>query len=122
MTDVATRTLTLPVDAQHPAFAGHFPGAPIVPGVLLLDWALAAIEEAEKISVLPGELSVVKFLQPVVPAADLSLTYLSLTFSIAESGAGSSRKIIFRIACDEQIVASATLTTSSSLISSDSAQ
>jgi 3-hydroxyacyl-[acyl-carrier-protein] dehydratase len=33
---------TLQIAADHPAFAGHFPGAPIVPGVVLLDAAVLA--------------------------------------------------------------------------------
>jgi 3-hydroxymyristoyl/3-hydroxydecanoyl-(acyl carrier protein) dehydratase len=28
---------------EHPAFSGHFPGAPIVPGALLLDEALHSL-------------------------------------------------------------------------------
>ena len=35
--------LSYPPD--HPAFAGHFPGNPIVPGVLLLDAAIQALGE-----------------------------------------------------------------------------
>lgn len=35
----------LPFDVDHPVFPGHFPEQAIVPGVLLLDWAQAAIEE-----------------------------------------------------------------------------
>lgn len=28
------------VEAGHPAFIGHFPGRPILPGVVQLDWAI----------------------------------------------------------------------------------
>jgi 3-hydroxyacyl-[acyl-carrier-protein] dehydratase len=39
-------SLRLRFGADHPALAGHFPQRPIVPGVLLLDEALHAIEQA----------------------------------------------------------------------------
>jgi 3-hydroxyacyl-[acyl-carrier-protein] dehydratase len=35
---------TLRVPAQHPALAGHFPGNPIVPGVVILDAVICAAE------------------------------------------------------------------------------
>jgi 3-hydroxyacyl-[acyl-carrier-protein] dehydratase len=34
------------VPADHPSLAGHFPGNPIVPGVLLLDVILSRVEHA----------------------------------------------------------------------------
>jgi 3-hydroxymyristoyl/3-hydroxydecanoyl-(acyl carrier protein) dehydratase len=34
------------IDASHPSLPGHFPGQPIVPGVLLLDHVLSGIASA----------------------------------------------------------------------------
>lgn len=39
-----TLAAELIVPAEHPALPGHFPGEPIVPGVLLLDHAIALLE------------------------------------------------------------------------------
>ena len=36
---------TVTIAAEHPALAGHFPGAPILPGVLLLDEMVRAVEQ-----------------------------------------------------------------------------
>lgn len=66
---------TFVIAADHPAFAGHFPGRPIVPGVVLLDCAIRAIESAEQISLLPGQIGAAKFLQPVGPGAELQVIY-----------------------------------------------
>lgn len=51
---------------DHPCLPGHFPGRPLVPGVVLLDRVLAAIEAAHK---PPGPLRLpqVKFVQPLLP-------------------------------------------------------
>jgi 3-hydroxyacyl-[acyl-carrier-protein] dehydratase len=40
------RSAWLRIASDHPALAGHFPGQPIVPGALLLDEALHAIDAA----------------------------------------------------------------------------
>ena len=32
------------IESEHPALAGHFPGNPIVPGVLILEEVLGAVE------------------------------------------------------------------------------
>ncbi|MFZ1431588.1 MAG: hypothetical protein WAS21_33115 [Geminicoccaceae bacterium] len=52
------------VAADHPALPGHFPGHPIVPGVVLLDEALAAIDRAFDLAA-PFRLLRVKFMAPV---------------------------------------------------------
>jgi 3-hydroxymyristoyl/3-hydroxydecanoyl-(acyl carrier protein) dehydratase len=55
----------LPIAADHPAFEGHFPGAPIVPGVVLLDEAMFA--SAAATGVERHRVDWVKFLRPVRP-------------------------------------------------------
>ena len=35
------------VEPCHPCLPGHFPGSPLVPGVVVLDQVLAAIEDAQ---------------------------------------------------------------------------
>jgi 3-hydroxyacyl-[acyl-carrier-protein] dehydratase len=67
--------IELPVAADHPAYAGHFPGQPILPGVVLLDAALHAI--AAKLGLTPGsaQIRAAKFLSPVRPGETLQLHF-----------------------------------------------
>lgn len=51
------------VAPDHPALAGHFPGAPLVPGVVLLEHVIEAIGGAGG----PLRFPRVKFLQPLLP-------------------------------------------------------
>lgn len=70
------RESVLTYAADHPAFAGHFPGAPIVPGVLLLDAALREIEAASGAVVV--EIISAKFLHSVLPGEPQTLSCESL--------------------------------------------
>lgn len=62
------------IPANHPALPGHFPGNPVVPGVVLLDHATAAILAAHPGRRLAG-LPQVKFLQPVRPGDTVAISY-----------------------------------------------
>jgi 3-hydroxymyristoyl/3-hydroxydecanoyl-(acyl carrier protein) dehydratase len=69
---------------DHPAFAGHFPGRPIFPGVLLLDAAVHTARQTLHASSSgdSGEggvknicqISSAKFLSPVSPGETLTIT------------------------------------------------
>ena len=63
------------VPADHPAFAGHFPGTPIIPGALLLDMALHTIAAATGITLDTCTISSVKFLSPARPGDDVAFEH-----------------------------------------------
>ncbi|WP_106853708.1 AMP-binding protein [Caballeronia novacaledonica] len=67
--------LTFTVPPAHPALAGHFPGRPIVPGVVLLDHALDAIGSALGTNFGACRIESAKFLSPAVPGEALDITY-----------------------------------------------
>lgn len=88
------------VPAEHPAFAGHFPGNPIVPGVVLLD---RAILFAEAMLARPGlnwQVGNAKFFSPVRPEE-------ALTFALTTKPSGA---ISFTVRADGRDVASGSLT------------
>ncbi len=67
------RTFTVPDD--HPAFAGHFPGMPVLPGAALLDAALHVLEEELGFDPVDWQLTTAKFLQPVRPGDVLAVEH-----------------------------------------------
>jgi len=91
-------TVTVLVPPQHPAFDGHFPGAPLLPGVVLLDEMLRVVEDQRPQGGAPltaGEagwtIATAKFLQPVRPGDALTLEHEALTngairFAIRSAG------------------------------------
>lgn len=87
---------TLTLAADHPALAGHFPGNPLLPGVVLLDEAIASIERARGMTFGTFRLASVKFLQPVKPPATLTVRH-RVSGSRSGSGSGSAPSIDFAI-------------------------
>lgn len=54
------------IRADHPTLPGHFPDAPLVPGVVILDEVLAALIEWRE-NAQPTGIRIVKFLAPLKP-------------------------------------------------------
>ena len=69
-------SVDLHIAADHPAFAGHFPGQPLLPGVSLLAEVLEAALDDPELALLIGatpRIASAKFLAPVRPGARLTL-------------------------------------------------
>src|SRR5438034_504129 len=83
--------VTVTIGAEHPALAGHFPGAPILPGVLLLDEMLRAVEQERSHARTRWRIGAAKFVKPVRPGETLTLEHEplangSIRFHIASAG------------------------------------
>jgi 3-hydroxymyristoyl/3-hydroxydecanoyl-(acyl carrier protein) dehydratase len=65
----------LHIAADHPAFAGHFPAFPVLPGAILLDEMLKAIELARGIDLQGWRIGSAKFLDAVRPGETLVLEH-----------------------------------------------
>jgi 3-hydroxymyristoyl/3-hydroxydecanoyl-(acyl carrier protein) dehydratase len=72
-----THSVTFEIPVDHPALPGHFPGRPIVPGVVLLDHAISGISDALERPLDACTISSAKFLSPAMPAVPLELTFRS---------------------------------------------
>lgn len=90
---------TFTVAADHPAFTGHFPGAPILPGVVLLDVVLQAVAAGGQHSTHDWQVASAKFHKVVTPGQTLRI----------EHEATANGGVKFRVIGDDQAVASGLL-------------
>lgn len=81
----------LRIAADHPALPGHFPGAPVVPGVVILDHVLAAAERAQGHALAVRALAQAKFLAPLLPEQEATIELdrdgEALRFRVVRDGA-----------------------------------
>ena len=61
------------IQSDHPCLVGHFPGNPIVPGVVILDEIFYALS-TWKNNCLIEQISTVKFLAPIKPGQPFIIT------------------------------------------------
>jgi 3-hydroxyacyl-[acyl-carrier-protein] dehydratase len=80
--------------SEHPSYEGHFPGRPVVPGVLLLELIVDAIARGA-----PRNVGSTKFHQVLAPGESCALHWTSI-----------ESQVTFRCARGAQTVAEGSLT------------
>lgn len=93
------------IPADHPCLPGHFPGQPIVPGVVVLDRVLAAIE-AQHGALGALRMPQVKFLQPLLPEQTARIELQRLSDASDTSMSDAPPRWRFRVLRDEVLIAS----------------
>lgn len=86
-------TVAQVIPADHPSLAGHFPGNPIVPGVVILEEVCAALAQRVghcKLQAIPS----VKFIAPLRPGQAFAI-HLSV----------EDQQVKFRCTVGEQLIA-----------------
>ena len=91
------------IEADHPALAGHFPGDPVVPGVVLLDEIVdvVSMELGSDAALPPLNIRSAKFMRPVRPGERLQIEL--------SPGATGSVRFVCRVGSETAV--SGTLTT-----------
>ncbi|HEY9028753.1 MAG TPA: acyl-CoA synthetase, partial [Burkholderiaceae bacterium] len=93
---------SIALDAALQVFDGHFPGAPILPGVAQVDWAIAFARERFDMPANFVRMDALKFSQPALPGMhlDIELHWNAATATLqfeyrSTAGRHSSGRIVF---------------------------
>lgn len=76
--DGDTHTYTAIINASHPVFAGHFPGKPVVPGVMSIMMIRKCAEEITGSATRFAAISQCKFNNAIIPDSNP----ITITFSV----------------------------------------
>ncbi len=97
-------TFTIP--SSHPSLAGHFPGDPIVPGVVILGEILTRVSQSIETNWFLSTVPSIKFHSPLRPSETVQLTFDILTdHEVTFSCQVGSQRIasgVFRFETNEQ--------------------
>ena len=91
------------IASHHPSLVGHFPGNPVVPGVVLLDHILATAKSALPTQRVCG-MRKIKFLRPVLPEQVCEVQWGAVRASVAEAA-----QVRFFCVCEGQRIAEGNL-------------
>ena len=83
------------IAADHPSLPGHFPDAPLVPGVLILDEVFAALRDWNKECQLTA-IRAVKFLKPLKPEQPFTICF--------SAGKDDAREVSFCCRIEDRII------------------
>lgn len=101
LNDVSFHAADLCIGSDHPSLPGHFPGQPVVPGVVILDavevQARALLGDGLRLRRIPQ----VKFLTPLLPGERASIEL--------EPDAATPGRVRFRVRRGEALLASGEL-------------
>ena len=89
---------TARVAADHPCLAGHFPGNPIVPGVVLLDLVAVALREYQGAQAWISKFGNVKFVGLLRPGEEMEILLQ-----------GEDSPMRFRCSCGERLLSQGSL-------------
>jgi 3-hydroxyacyl-[acyl-carrier-protein] dehydratase len=90
-----THTASVRIPSNHPSLAGHFPGRPVVPAVVLLDCVLSEAERWLGTAPVATGLTQAKFTAPLLPEQtvqlELTLQGSELRFGITRAADSIAR-------------------------------